>query len=65
MPVSNAFSLAYLLIIVFCALSAYVYLHWLFSDKWIALLGAVVFGLSPHVVGHPFHPGIALSPPSH
>ena len=60
LPVSNAFSLAYLLNIVICALSAYVYLRWLFRDKWIALLGAVVFGLSPHVVGHPFHVEIAL-----
>ena len=52
LPLSNAFSLAYLLIIVISALSAYVYLHWLFKDKWIALLGAVVFGFSPIVVGH-------------
>lgn len=59
LPLSNAFSLAYLLIIFLCALSAYVYLHWLFKDKWIALLGAVVFGLSPQVVGHPFQPSIA------
>lgn len=60
LPVSNAYSLAYLLIVAICALSAYVYLHWLFQDKWIALLGAVVFGLSPHVVGHPNHPEIAF-----
>ena len=59
LPISNAYSLAYLLIIFLCALSAYVYLSWLFKDKWIALLGAVVFGLSPHVVGHPFQPQIA------
>ncbi len=60
MPVSNAYSLAYLLIIFLCALSAYVYMSRLFNDKWIALLGAVVFGFSPHVVGHPHHPDIAF-----
>ncbi len=59
LPISNAFSLAYLLNIFLCALSAYAYLCWLFKDKWIALFGAIVFGLSPHVVGHPNHPAIA------
>lgn len=60
MPVSNAFSLAYLLIIFISTLAAYIYLRWLFVDKWIALLGAVVFGFSPHVIGHPNHPNNAL-----
>ncbi len=59
LPVSNAISLTYLLITATCAFSAYVYLFWLFKDKWIALFGAVVFGFSPHVVGHPYHPDIA------
>jgi hypothetical protein len=58
LPVSNAISLTYLLIIASCAFSAYAYLLWLFKDKWIALFGAVVFGFSPHVVGHPYHPDI-------
>ena len=60
LPVSNAFSLTYILIIALCAFAAYAYLAWLFSDKWIALFGAVVFGLSPHVVGHPYHVEIAF-----
>ena len=60
LPISNAMSLAYLLIIISCALSAYVYLLWLFKDKWIALFGAVVFGLAPRVVGAPHHPDISL-----
>ena len=59
LPLANAFSLAYLINIFLCALSAYVYLKWLFNDKWIALFGACVLGLSPHVVGHPHHPDIA------
>ncbi len=60
MPVSNAFCLAYLLIIYLSALSAYVYLLYLFENKWIALFGAVIFGCSPHVIGHPHHPNNAL-----
>ncbi|MCY4060810.1 MAG: glycosyltransferase family 39 protein [Chloroflexi bacterium] len=60
MPVSNAFSLAYMLIIFSSTLAAYVYLRWLMEDKWIALLGAIVFGFSPHVIGHPNHPNNAL-----
>ena len=60
MPVSNAFSLAYLIIIYISTLGAYVYLRWLMKDKWIALFGAIVFGFSPHVVGHPNHPNNAL-----
>lgn len=60
MPFSNAFSLAYMLIIVVSTLAAYVYLRWLMQDKWIALFGAIVFGFSPHVIGHPNHPNNAL-----
>ena len=59
-PLSNAFSLAHLLVIWTSALSAYVYILWLFKDKWIALFGAVVFGLSPHVVGHANHSEVAF-----
>ena len=65
LPSSNAYSLAHLVVIAAAALSAYAHLIWLINDKWIALLGAVVFGLSPQVVGHPHHPGlthIALVP---
>ncbi len=59
LPLPSAYSLAHLLIIWSSALSAYLYLLWLFKDKWISLFGAVVFGFSPHVVGHPYHPDIA------
>ena len=51
MPASNAYCLTYLLIIFCCCLSAYIYCNWLFKDKWLALLGAVVFGLSQQVTG--------------
>ncbi|MDE2636258.1 MAG: hypothetical protein OXI30_07815 [Chloroflexota bacterium] len=60
LPLSNAFSLGYLLIIWLSALSAYVYLRWLLQDKWLALFGSVVFGFSPHVLVHPNHPHIAF-----
>lgn len=58
-PLLSAYSLAHLLIIWSSALSAYLYLLWLFKDRWISLFGAIVFGFSPHVVGHPYHPDIA------
>ena len=60
MPLSNAFSLTHLLIVFSTAVSAYIHILWLFKDKWIALFGAVVFGFSPHVIGHPNHPDIAF-----
>ena len=53
MPVSNAFNIVFLLVIVSNALAAYVYALWLFKDKWIALVSAVVFAYSPHAVGNP------------
>ena len=49
-PLSNAYSLVYLLMIVSSALAAYAYLHWLFKDRWLATFGAVIFGLCPQVV---------------
>lgn len=55
-PLSNAYSLTFLLIVAAVTCSAYVYMLYLFKDKWIALLGAVIIGLSPHVVGYPEHP---------
>ncbi len=58
MPVSNAYSLTYLLIIASVSCSAYLYMLYLFKDKWIALLGAVTIGMSPFVVGYPEHPGL-------
>lgn len=56
LTISNALSLAYALIILSSALGAYIYALWLFQDKWIALFGAIVFGFSPHILGHAQHP---------
>ena len=63
LPLTNAYSLAYLVIICSAALSAYVYLLWLVKDKWIALFGAVVFGLSPYVTGYPNLPSFTFIAP--
>ena len=60
MGTSNAFNLVYLLIVVATAVSAYIYINYLFKDRWLALFGAVVFGFSQHVVGHPNHPMVNL-----
>ena len=60
LPLSNAYSLAFLLITMTCAASAYIFLKYLLNDNWIALLGSVIFGFSPHVVGHPSQPEIAF-----
>ena len=60
LPISNAFNLAYLLIIWTSALSAYIYLHWLFKDRWIALFGAVAFGFYPLIAGNSGNPKIAF-----
>ena len=55
---SNAYNLVYLLIILAVTLSAYVYLIYAIHDRWLALFGAVVFGFSQHIVGHPNHPDV-------
>ena len=63
MPISNAYSLTYLLIMISNALAAYAYLLWLFEDKWLALFGATVFGFCPLAAGYPAWPSIAWITP--
>ncbi len=53
MPLTNAFNIVYLLVIFSNALAAYLYARWLFMDKWVALVCAVVFGFSPHATNNP------------
>ena len=60
MPASNAYNLTYLLIIFSTTSSAYIYLCYLLQDKWLGLLGAVIFGFSQHVLGHSHHPDIGF-----
>ena len=57
---SSAFNLTYLFIVFTVSMSAYVYLNYLFRDRWLATMGAVVFGLSQHVTAHAAHPDINL-----
>ena len=63
-PLSNAYTLAYLFIIFSSASAAYVYLHWLFKDRWLALFGAVIFGLNPFVVTNTSFPQVAWLAPA-
>ena len=51
LPISNAFTLTFLLVVYANALATYLYCLWLFKNKWIALFGAVALGFSPHVMG--------------
>ena len=60
MPPSNAYCLTFLLIIFCCCASGYLYCNWLFKDKWLALLGAVIFGLSQQVTGTPAQPDLGF-----
>ena len=55
MPVDDAYNALYLLVLCFNALCGYVLIQHLLGDKWIALFGAVVVGLSPH-----FHLGTTV-----
>ena len=57
LPASNAYNLTYLLIIFTTSSAAYLYLLYILKDKWIALFGAVLIGLSGYVLGRPMHPG--------
>lgn len=60
MPASNAYNLTYLLIIFSAALSAYIYLRYLFKNNWAALFGSIVFGFCGFIVGRPMHPNSVL-----
>ena len=59
LPLSNAFSLTYLLIIVSTVGAAYIYIFWLIGDKWLALFGGIVVGFSGNVYGLPVWPTVA------
>ncbi len=63
LPISNAYSLAYLLIIFSSVVAAYIYLNWLLKDRWLAIFGAVVFGLCPQVLLSRSYPGVAWLAP--
>ena len=50
MPVANAFNLTYLLLVFIMVLSGYIYLYYLFRDKWISLIGTIVFGMGSMIL---------------
>ena len=60
LPISNAFTITFLLIVFAVAASAYVYLHYLLGDSWLATLGATVFGLCQFMTAHAAHPGVNI-----
>lgn len=60
LPISNAYTLTFLLIVFAVAASAYIYLHYLLGDRWLATLGATVFGLCQFVTAHAAHPGVNI-----
>ncbi len=53
LPPANAFNLTYLVLVFLNAAAGYVYLNYLFRDKWIALFGSVVFGASAFIISRP------------
>ena len=60
MPASNAFNATFLILSFVTATAGYIYLNYLFRDKWIALFGAVVFGMGAFILSRPAHPNIAF-----
>ena len=60
MPPANAFNLTFLLLTFLNAAAGYMYLKYLFRDKWIALFGSVVFGASAFIISRPAHTNIAF-----
>ena len=51
MPADSAYNLLFLLMLCFNAFCAYPLIHYLINDKWIALFGAVVVGVSVPFLG--------------
>ncbi len=60
LPATNAYNLCYMLIIFVNAAACYVYIFYLFRDRWISMFGSVVFGLSVFVIEHPVHPDLNI-----
>ena len=60
LPAAKALNLAYLILTFLNAAAGYVYLHYLFRDRWVALFGTVVFGASAFIIARPAHTNIAF-----
>lgn len=63
LPTTNAFNLCFMLIILLNAAACYIYMRYLFRDKWLAMFGSVIFGLSVFVMEHPVHPDLNIVAP--
>ena len=59
LPTTNVFNLLFLIIIMSSAAAAYVYIHWLMKDRWLAAFGGVIFGFCAQVIGYPHWPTIS------
>ncbi len=59
-PPAKAYNLTYLLLAFLNAAAGYLYLNYLFRDKWIALFGTVVFGAGAFIIFRPAHTNIAF-----
>ena len=60
MPVSNAYTLTYLIFVFTVACSSYVYLYYLMEDKSAAVLGAIIVAMSPFVINQEEHVEIQM-----
>ena len=58
LPAVNAFNLCFLLIVFANAAASYVYLFYLFRDRWLGLFGSALFGLSVFVIARPGQPDL-------
>ena len=58
LPPFNAFNLTYLILVYLTALASYVFFFHLFRDKWLSLVGSVVFGLGTLVLDLPGKPSV-------
>ena len=60
LPAISAYNLCFMLIIFLNAAASYIYLRYLFRNRWLAMFGSVIFGLSVFVIEHPEHPDLNL-----
>ena len=63
LPLANAYSLTYLLIAVSSAWAAYIYLRYLFRERWVAVFGAAIIGAHPQSLALPTWPEISWIAP--
>ena len=60
MPADSAYNLLFLLLLCFNACCAYPLIRYLIKDKWIALFGALVVGVSVPFLGNSTIPDLIM-----